>query len=117
MCKQKCPREWNFVEFKYEIVEYESVTSKKGNKRLKVINVTYVQTGSQFMDLWQSKMADFYKKWGWPPERVANAILKAVQKNRGVVPVGPEAWLFWYFKRLSQPLWQLYLKLSAKLAL
>ena len=86
-----------------------------------IINTSIVQDGKsteiEGMKINQSKMADFYKKWGWPPERVANAILKAVQKNKGVVPVGPEAWLFWYFKRLSQPLWQLYLKLSAKLAL
>lgn len=39
---------------------------------------------------------------GWPPERVAAAVLKGVRKNRGVLPVGPEAWLQWYFKRFSQ---------------
>jgi NAD(P)-dependent dehydrogenase (short-subunit alcohol dehydrogenase family) len=86
-----------------------------------IINTSIVQDGKsteiEGMKINQSKMAAFYKKWGWPPERVANAILKAVQKNRGVVPVGPEAWVLWYAKRLSQPLWQLYLKLSAKLAL
>jgi NAD(P)-dependent dehydrogenase (short-subunit alcohol dehydrogenase family) len=86
-----------------------------------VINTNIVQDGKsteiEGMKINQSKMADFYKKWGWPPGRVAKAILKAVQKNKGVVPVGPEAWLLWYFKRLSLPLWQLYLKLSAKLAL
>lgn len=86
-----------------------------------IINTNIVQDGKsteiEGMKINQSKMVDFYKKWGWPPERVAKAILKAVQKNKGVVPVGPEAWLLWYFKRLSHPLWQLYLKLSAKLAL
>jgi NAD(P)-dependent dehydrogenase (short-subunit alcohol dehydrogenase family) len=49
----------------------------------------------------REKLVDFYKK-GWPPERVARAVLKAVKKNRSVVPVGPEAWLQWFSKRLSQ---------------
>lgn len=51
-------------------------------------------------------VADFYKNRGWPPERVARAVVKAVRKNRSVVPVGPEAWLQWYAKRLSNPLYQ-----------
>lgn len=47
-------------------------------------------------------MVHFYKKYGWPPERVAKAVLKAVRKNRSVVPVGPEAWFQWFGKRFSQ---------------
>jgi short-subunit dehydrogenase len=43
----------------------------------------------------------FYKKYGWPPERVAKAVLSAVRHNRSVVPVGPEAWIQWLGKRLS----------------
>ncbi len=49
-------------------------------------------------------MVNFYRKYGWPPERVAKAVLKAVRKNRSVVPVGPEAWIQWFSKRLSQRL-------------
>ncbi|HUN56412.1 MAG TPA: SDR family NAD(P)-dependent oxidoreductase [Smithella sp.] len=45
---------------------------------------------------------DFYTKFGWPPERVAKAVLSAVRHNRSVVPVGPETWLQWFGKRLSQ---------------
>ena len=48
------------------------------------------------------RVVNFYRRFGWPPERVAKAVLKAVRKNRSVVPVGIEAWLQWIGKRLSQ---------------
>ncbi len=48
------------------------------------------------------RVVNFYRRFGWPPERVAKAVLKAVRKNKSVVPVGPEAWLQWIGKRLSQ---------------
>ena len=47
-------------------------------------------------------VVEFYKKFGWPPERVARAVLSAVRHNRSVVPVGPESWIQWIGKRLSQ---------------
>ena len=37
---------------------------------------------------------------GHPPERVADAILSAIARNRAVVPVGFEAWLGWTGHRL-----------------
>ena len=37
---------------------------------------------------------------GHPPERVAEAILGAVARNRAVVPVGFEAWVGWLMHRL-----------------
>lgn len=52
----------------------------------------------------QSKLRDFYRRRGWPPERVARAILSAVRHNRSIIPVGPEAWAQWLTKRLSQKL-------------
>lgn len=74
--------------------------------------ITYVEK----MKVDQSQLINFYKNWGWPPERVAKAVLKAVKKNKGVVPVGPEAWLCWYIKRFSQKLWKLYMRLTVKFA-
>jgi NADP-dependent 3-hydroxy acid dehydrogenase YdfG len=47
-------------------------------------------------------VVDFYRNFGWPPERVAKAVLSAVRHNRSVVPVGPESWAQWFSKRLSQ---------------
>jgi NAD(P)-dependent dehydrogenase (short-subunit alcohol dehydrogenase family) len=49
----------------------------------------------------QEKMAAFYQRFGWPPERVARGVLKGIRKNRGIVPVGPEVWIGWYIKRFS----------------
>jgi hypothetical protein len=40
-----------------------------------------------------------YEKRNYPPERVAAAIVKAIRRNRAVVPVAPEAWLAYYLKR------------------
>lgn len=48
----------------------------------------------------QEKAIDFYQKRNYPPQKVAQAVLKAVLKNKSVVPVSPEAWLSYYAKRL-----------------
>jgi NAD(P)-dependent dehydrogenase (short-subunit alcohol dehydrogenase family) len=56
---------------------------------------------------------DFYRERGWPPERVAKAVLSAVRLNRSVVPVGPEAWVQWFGKRLSQRGYELSCMLAA----
>ena len=46
----------------------------------------------------------YFKNHGKPPELVAKAILNAVRKDRAVVPVGGDAWTYWYIKRFSQRL-------------
>ena len=48
---------------------------------------------------WQAGAVDFYKKRNYGPEKVARAIVKAVQHNRAVVPVSPEAWIGYSLKR------------------
>jgi NAD(P)-dependent dehydrogenase (short-subunit alcohol dehydrogenase family) len=63
------------------------------NARLRLPEATVVD---------RDNLEDFYRSRGWPPERVARAVLKAVRCNRSVVPVGPEVWAQWFFKRLSQ---------------
>jgi hypothetical protein len=40
-----------------------------------------------------------YQKRNYPPDRVANAIIKAIRRNRAMIPVTPEAWLIYYLKR------------------
>ncbi|PKN53261.1 MAG: oxidoreductase [Deltaproteobacteria bacterium HGW-Deltaproteobacteria-13] len=50
----------------------------------------------------RNRLVDFYRRFGWPPERVAKSILSAVRHNRSIVPVGPEAWAQWFTKRISQ---------------
>ena len=39
------------------------------------------------------------EKRNYPPDRVARAIIKAIRRNRAMVPVTPEAWLVYYLKR------------------
>ena len=41
-----------------------------------------------------------FERRNYPPERVAKNILRAIQRNRAVAPVTPEAWVFYYLKRL-----------------
>ncbi|MCX5849647.1 MAG: SDR family NAD(P)-dependent oxidoreductase [Deltaproteobacteria bacterium] len=59
----------------------------------------HLQEGSRAT---HSRLIDFYRRFGWPPERVAKAILSAVRHNRSIVPVGPEVWAQWFTKRMSQ---------------
>ena len=52
----------------------------------------------------QERMAKFYEKRNYGPEKVADGILSAVAKNRGVAPISPEAWGLYLLKRLSPAL-------------
>ncbi len=62
----------------------------------------------------KTNVVNFYKK-SWSPDRVAKAMVKAVRRNRSVVPVGPESWIMWYTKRLSVPLYNYFNSLGTKL--
>ncbi|GAB2536961.1 SDR family oxidoreductase [Nocardia heshunensis] len=44
-----------------------------------------------------------YRLRRYPPSKVATAIVRAVQHNRAVVPVTPEAWVAYYGSRLTPP--------------
>lgn len=46
------------------------------------------------------RMVEIYQRRNYGPERVAGNILKAVQRNRAVAPISPEAWAMYYLKRL-----------------
>jgi hypothetical protein len=50
---------------------------------------------------------------GWPPSRVARAIVRSVRSDLAIVPVGPEAWIGYWTSRLSPRL----VGLAAKQAL
>jgi len=49
----------------------------------------------------QQRMIAVYQRRNYTPERVAENILKAVQRNRRVAPISLEAWILYYLKRLS----------------
>jgi len=49
----------------------------------------------------REEMVQGYQKRGYLPDRVARNILKAVEKNRLVAPISPEAWGLYYLKRFA----------------
>lgn len=49
----------------------------------------------------REEMVSGYQRRGYTPERVARNILKAVEKNRLVAPISPEAWGLYYMKRFA----------------
>jgi short-subunit dehydrogenase len=67
-----------------------------------VINTAIVSrtrfTGSRSVS--QDDAVQFFAKRGHPPEKVARAILRAIERDQAVVPVGPEAWVGWFAQRL-----------------
>jgi NAD(P)-dependent dehydrogenase (short-subunit alcohol dehydrogenase family) len=47
----------------------------------------------------RQRLIDIYERRNYGPERVADGILRAVQRNRAVAPISPEAWGLYYAKR------------------
>jgi short-subunit dehydrogenase len=49
----------------------------------------------------REEMVRVYRRRGYTPERVAENVLRAVQRNRLVAPISPEAWALYYLKRFA----------------
>jgi NAD(P)-dependent dehydrogenase (short-subunit alcohol dehydrogenase family) len=49
----------------------------------------------------RDEMVRGYQRRGYGPERVAANILRAVQRDRLVAPISPEAWALYYAKRFA----------------
>lgn len=64
----------------------------------------------------RERMVAFYERRNYTPERVAENILKAIQRNRAVAPISPEAWLLYYLKRLSPALLRRFNRWLARMA-
>jgi len=64
----------------------------------------------------QEKVAAMFDRFGRSPDKVARAVVKAIRRDRAFVPVGVDARLMWYVKRLSQRAYQGYVRLSAVIA-
>jgi hypothetical protein len=69
-----------------------------------VINTPIVRSsrmyGPMATDEAREQGAQMFERRNYGPDRVAKAILKAIQNNRGVAPVSPEAWGGYWLKRL-----------------
>jgi NAD(P)-dependent dehydrogenase (short-subunit alcohol dehydrogenase family) len=46
-------------------------------------------------------IVETYRRRNYPPERVAENVLRAIQRNRAVAPISPEAWVMYGLKRLA----------------
>lgn len=68
-----------------------------------VINTNIVKSmrTSGHMTEAQGKIIDIYRRRNYGPELVAEAVVSAVEDNRAVVPVSPEAWALYAAKRLA----------------
>jgi NAD(P)-dependent dehydrogenase (short-subunit alcohol dehydrogenase family) len=64
-----------------------------------IIHTGRFRSGPKSEDL-KAKVARTFEKRGHPPETVAKAVVRAIETNRAVMPAAPEAWAFWYAKRL-----------------
>jgi NAD(P)-dependent dehydrogenase (short-subunit alcohol dehydrogenase family) len=49
----------------------------------------------------RERLVALYRRRNYGPERVARNILKAVERNRAVAPIAPEAWVAYAMKRFS----------------
>jgi len=55
--------------------------------------------GHENVDEMRNKVVSFYGKRNYGPERVARAVVKAIKRNKAIVPVSPEAWFSYWFNR------------------
>jgi short-subunit dehydrogenase len=62
-----------------------------------------------------ARVSRMYEKRGYGPERVALAIVRAVEKRRGLAPVSPESWALYYGKRLAPGLMERLMALEVGL--
>lgn len=74
-----------------------------GVVRTNIIRDT-VFRGVDDADQIRDKVDEMYRRRDYGPDRVAKAIVAAIESNRGVVPVSPESWFVYYLKRLSPSL-------------
>jgi NAD(P)-dependent dehydrogenase (short-subunit alcohol dehydrogenase family) len=63
-----------------------------------------------------SKLDTILNKRGYTPDRVAAAVVKAVERNKGVLPVTPEAHLLDLSHRLSRRSFDLMAKIATRMA-
>jgi len=70
-----------------------------------IINTRITETspmrGPHAIPAARATIVAMYQRRNYGPERVAAHIVRAVQKNRPVAPVSPEAWALYFLKRLA----------------
>ena len=64
-----------------------------------IINAGILESSTEEVEARRIEIQALYEKRNFSPERVAAAIVRAIRRNRAVVPVAAEAWLAYYLKR------------------
>jgi len=63
----------------------------------------------------RERIVEGYRRRGYGPDRVARAIVRAVERGRVVAPIAPEAWALYYARRVAPgPLRWLSARLAAR---
>jgi NAD(P)-dependent dehydrogenase (short-subunit alcohol dehydrogenase family) len=77
-----------------------------GMIRTNIIGSGMLESAGEDVEEKRQTIESLFQKRNYSPEKVARAIFKAIRRNRGVVPVAPEAWLGYYLKRYAP--WLVY---------
>jgi short-subunit dehydrogenase len=83
-----------------------------------IIDTNIVQTTryKRDADATRDRIVSLYKKRAYSADKVASAIVAAVEHDRAVVPVSPEAWVGYLLKRLAPSLASAVSRVAAKQA-
>jgi NAD(P)-dependent dehydrogenase (short-subunit alcohol dehydrogenase family) len=65
-----------------------------------IINDTRM-SGAKDEGALRERVDKLYRKRNYGPEKVASAIIGAIEKNKGILPVTPEAWFMYLLNRIS----------------
>jgi NAD(P)-dependent dehydrogenase (short-subunit alcohol dehydrogenase family) len=82
-----------------------------------IFRTTRMKTGARNLPPEELRkwMMRIFKRRNYPPSRVAEAAVKAVKRNRGVVPVCPEAYVMDIVHRLSRRVFDSYRRAELKI--
>jgi NAD(P)-dependent dehydrogenase (short-subunit alcohol dehydrogenase family) len=62
--------------------------------------------GAAGTDAVRKRMVETHQRRGYGPAKVAQGVLRAVERNRAVAPITLEAWVMYYGKRFAPGLWE-----------
>jgi len=67
--------------------------------RTNIISAGILESADVDVEAKRRDIDRLYEKRNYPPEKVAQAVISAIRRDRAVVPVTPEAWAAYYLKR------------------
>jgi len=70
-----------------------------GMIRTNIISAGILESADLDVEAKRRDIERLYEKRNYPPEKVAQAVISAIRRDRAVVPVTTEAWVTYYLKR------------------